>query len=621
MQEQTPLTTQGRHGREPGDPKYRMSNDTLMLIRKIGSIIVNSPSPPPEGDAGQGLVHRVTRDIELKSGVRMPVTARKRLITVEKIAGPAVHDGEEAFEDSKRRKPQFLDVTDNMAESGETDPVPRPRSPNIHSIEIKSIAIPKEVFSKSDSTVKSEGEKRGTCPSPKPPSRHATEKKVIIEEKLEVVPAKSGKEPGVSAKVQNTLETSSVSSGAAAGTSSSESESERREPSWDDVKVRELVGIFESKDEVQASPIASSATTQDTMSDFGLTFQTKATKAKTCDNKDRVNLTKTRTKRHTWTAGDKSSGSDSSGSATKMAKRQSHRETKSATRGKSQLAAGSEEPKSSAAHARKVSPSNGCAGKDSVKSGRSPDGSTRTSGTGKQSTRVTEGKKPKTTTGTGQSKPRGAGAGPTSRTRTISEPPGKGVKGRNTTAGTERSDKQTVDRKTSLPSKVSGDRSSDSDGAKSRDVAPGRSALLRKKKPGSQTESATTRSPSAHELKPQSPQGSPGTERSNKIPIGMSKSNPLHIGGDSPAGGCSPPAAGSQLSPVGSPSGARLAGTSPPSPSVQRPSPPGLGRGSVHISVGKQTHGKTHPLARLQGQEPPPGRGPGRSPNPFYNTM
>ena len=87
VQEQTatPLTIRK-------DSEYRMSNDTLRLIREIGSVILNTPTPPaPYGGAsGKGLVHRVTRDVELKSGVP---SFRKRIIIVEKTCSDVSSEG------------------------------------------------------------------------------------------------------------------------------------------------------------------------------------------------------------------------------------------------------------------------------------------------------------------------------------------------------------------------------------------------------------------------------------------------------------------------------------------------------------------------------------------------
>ena len=269
----TPLTVW-----RDSDSTYRMSTDTLRLIREIGSVIVNSPTPPPPpagGVTGQGLVHRVTRDIELKSGVP---SARKRLIIVEKAAG--------ADSTSTRDEPQSsLSANHSL----DVEPVPpRPRSPNIHSIEVKSVAVPR---------MSGEG-------SPSRNNVRMTERKVIIEEKLEPLtnPASATDErstgPGSAA-------CSDSSGSTAAATSSSDSDTEKKGSAWDDVKVRQLVGIFESKDEVSHSRSSSISSPQggSSMAELGLTFQPSQKGASSAEAQE--GDCQIKSKRHTWTEGDK----------------------------------------------------------------------------------------------------------------------------------------------------------------------------------------------------------------------------------------------------------------------------------------------------------------------------
>ena len=539
-----------------GDPKYKMSNDTLKLIREIGSIIVNSPTPPAPsggGASGQGMVHKVTRDIELKSG--MP-SVRKRLIIVEKgsVASCATHDAP---------RPQQLDVASpDSFHSNNMDPIPRPRSPNIHSIEVKSVAIPKESSIKTEGmkTIHSNSEKHKTQVSVQ-----MTERKIIIEEKLESMPENSG---GSNANAQETRggwkrqnTSSSDSSSGSTTTSSSDSDTDAKKSTattaWDDVKVRQLVGIFESKEEASAGYLSSLTSAPDGggMVELGLTFQTCNTSDKTPTSAGARDGCKIKSKRHTWTGGDKR-GTDSTDSTVKSQKRDSYRKTKHQTTSE-------KDEKSQDAVPKELT------GSTVRKSSHSLSDTSYTS-------TKTSSKEPST--------------GPTSKTRTISEPPGKARKSQAKSA-------EGSERKISLPATVagSGDKTvkDENTDVKQDEATP--SSLLRRPKSAGHSETGSVRSVSAYELK------------------GAHPSSPLASPGDGPTSSSGATSAGAGGTPTGRPTSG--SGLNPVRISSQR-EPDATRR------VRKQ-HGKTHPLARLTGQDGGAGKDgqSGRSANPFYNTM
>ena len=254
-----------------------------------------------------------------------------------------------------------------------------------------------------------------------------TERKIMIEEKLQSLPecvTNKHKEAEPTENVQET--TSSGTSGSStAATSSSDSDSEKKGSAWDDVKVRELVGIFELKDEASGNWRSSSLTSPQeggSMAELGLTFQ--PSKKGPSRSEGRNGECRIKSKRHTWTGGDKTPSSTMS--STTMQKHHS-----------------------------------------SCKNGKQ---------TGTQDTR--------TEVRTAAPPSRGGTQGKTNRTRTISEPPDKEVKGQGHDHSTEG-----VERKTSLPAKVvgcSGNKLTDSDDiAPEQEECPSNSGLLRQKSAGS----------------------------------------------------------------------------------------------------------------------------------------
>ena len=310
VQEQTttPLTIRK-------DSEYRMSNDTLRLIREIGSVILNSPTPPARsgGTSGQGLVHRVTRDVELKS--RVP-SVRKRIIIVEKASS----DSSAREEESKPQRSEATGRTLSPNGSQDTDTIPRPRSPNIHSIEVKSVAVPREVISRTEAgdtcsgSVEGaaggegavEGEKHKIRSSSPRGCVQMTERKIIIEEKLQSLPEciTNKHEEKVPAEKEQKTTSSGTSGSSTAGTSSSDSDSEKKGSAWDDVKVRELVGIFELKDEVTSNSRSSSLTSPHeggSMAELGLTFQPSKKGPSSVEGGN--GECRIKSKRHTWTGG------------------------------------------------------------------------------------------------------------------------------------------------------------------------------------------------------------------------------------------------------------------------------------------------------------------------------
>ena len=509
VQEQntTPLTTRK-------DSEYRMTNDTLRLIREIGSVILNSPARPalPGGASGQGLVHRVTRDVELKSGVP---AVRKRIIIVEKTSS----DPSASEEESKPQRSDAAGRTRSPNGSQDTDAISRPRSPNIHSIEVKSVAIPKEVFSRVEAgDTCSEGSGEGAAGGEKRRSGGSsprscvqmTERKIIIEEKLQSLPecVSNKHEQEVPAEKERKTTSCGTSGSSTAATSSSDSDSEKKGSAGDDVKVRELVGIFELKDEASSNSRTSSLTSPQeggSMAELGLTFQPSKKGPSSAEGSN--GECKIKSKRHTWTRGDKTPSSTTS--STKSQKRRS-----------------------------------------SCKNGKQ---------TGAQDTRTDSGRTTAPPCGGG------AAQGKTNRTRTISEPPGKEVKGQG-----HDHNREAVERKTSLPAKVvgcSGDKATDSDDtAPEQEESASTSGLLRQKSAGSVRSYAGP-----------SPLVSPGD------------------GGSQAAGGPGRPTNCSGLNPV------RI--NCAREPEARRT---------------RKQHGKTHPLTRLtnaqDGQT-------GRSYNPVYNTM
>ena len=494
------------------DSEYRMSNDTLKLIREIGSVILNSPTPRSGGASGKGLVLRVTRDVELKSGVP---SFKKRIIIVEKTSSDVSSKEEQS-------KPQRSDATVRTLSpnsSQDIDAIPRPRSPNIHSIEVKSVAILKEVLFRAEAGATSSGSGEGAAGSEKRRSGGSsprscalmTERKIMIEEKIQSLPECVSDKHTEEEPTENVETTTScgTSGSSTAATSSSDSDSEKKGSAWDDVKVRELVGIFELKDETSSNWRSSALTSPQeggSMAELGLTFQ-PSKKGQSCAE-GRKGECKIKSKRHTWTGGDKTPCSTTSST-----------------------------------NIQKHYPS--------CKNGKQ---------TRAQDTR-TEGRT--------AAPPSGGGIqGKTNRTRTISEPPDKEVKGQGHDHSTEG-----VERKTSLPAKVvdcSGDKLTDSD-----DTAPeqgdssSNSGLLRQKSAGSVRSDPVL-----------SPLTSPGD-------------------GGSPsqgAGGSARPTSCSGLNPV------RI--NCAREPDARRT---------------RKQHGKTHPLTRLTGAQD--GTQTGRSANPFYNTM
>ena len=561
----------------------RMSSETLMLIRRIGSIIVASPPPEtPEpsremtfDSPGSRHVQRVTRDVERKAGVS---ATRKRLVSTESGAECEVSKKKK---DAALLKPQHLEINaeNSNSEAFDMDPVPRPRSPNIHSIEIKSVAIPKEVFVRAE---KSTTEKpKAKSPSPvTSPIKRATERKVIIEEKFESMPkcAKSNTPDS-----ENVDTTSKAQSTDVAAPSSSESEPERREPSWDDVKVRELVGMFESKDEAASSSRSPSVTSApDNMAELGLTFQASPTK--TADEDEQCKI---KCKRHTWTGGDKPNTQASN--AGKTAKRHSCRETKS-----------SQKHSFSNSESYDLRP-------NQKKTDRDSESKSDTSKSSKRSD---------------AQKTSGNIVSAASRTRTISEPPGKGVKGEGQKSSAPGSGKSGAERKTSLPIKATNAKSAPGDKVSNVEVETGKpkretpnTSLLRKPKKSRPVDTAQT--PHAR-ARPHS--SASGGSTSGDSSVAMETE-------------------GDDVTKMVTPEGASVAGVPPSEPTptgAPRVVRTGAGTGlkqigaerepdTAHAHKLRKQHGKTHPLTRLTQEHPdPPSKeptSPGRSPNPFYNTM
>ena len=488
-------------------------------------------------------------------------------------------------------RPQHLDVTSPDSCVNNMDPLSRPRSPNIHSIEIKSVAIPKEGSSKS--LFKSEGGKVMTSnsESDKPKSSpeapvQMIERKIIIEEKLESLP-KSASEIQVKETQGNNKGQNTSSSDSSTTTSSSDSDTDTKKgTAWDDVKVRELVGIFESKDETGSNSRSSSLTNAPEiggMAELGLTFQSSKTSDKTQQargGQDSVEC-KIKSKRHTWTAGDKT-GKDSTGSAAKSHKRYSCKETKHLT---SQKDTKLQESSKSVAYKSSHSISE----RDSSKIDKSADSEKVLNVKSADKSAESKGAQKSSSSTVGQTKGKGTSA--TSRTRTVPELPEKAVKGQGQTKITEESE-----RKSSLPAKVKGssDTTVKGESVDSKKDETANVSLLRRPKSADHSDGGAVRSVSAYELKsvhhPPSPLASPSD------------------GSTSPGSATSP---GSGGSPAGRPTGLN------PVPINSQREPDATRR------VRKQ-HGKTHPLARLTaGQDGAGGKDSqsGRSANPFYNTM
>ncbi len=555
LEQPTPLTR-----KDSEEPKCRMSNETLKLIREIGSVILNSPTrptpPTPQSPSGLGMVHRVTRDIELKFGTPK---YRKRLIIIEKEKLPKASDNKEPIPSSST---MHLDVTTVGSilerDSNVEDPNMRPRSPNIHSIDIQSKAIPKDSISKSETVSEGSVSKGVAHVQRASQAGHVQrasqgERKIIIQEKEEML-SKCIVGRADEQKVSSSVGKDQEIHESPASISSSDSDSEKKPATWEDVNVKQLVGRFET-------PGAMSPTDELP----GTTFESKTPVSRT----------------HSSSFGERDSQMRPKSDTNSQLKEKVSKQPSSGKQDSNQSAKTESKP---AGVVRKISPPHvSTDSKQSESKPRKVSPSGRTSRELKVSTKTTPSKSN------------------ASRIRTVSEPPekSKGV----SKSGSDGSKKSDIERKTSLPVKVtsSANRSSDEDSSdqsqkrshpgsrrpKSANQAAGFAAGFEVK-----THTRAQSLCSNPTYTPASPQTATPSSPQTATPSPAQSATTT-----SPAR----PVSGSGLSPV------------PTIPSEREPDPGNLPKI-------RKLHGKTHPLAKLTQQDKDNNGSDPRN-NPFYSTM